>query len=147
MIRTARLWLLRFGGGRYLKFMLVGVINAVVDLLVLNLCLLINPTKSPGLLVLYNTIAVISAIATSYELNRRWTFSDRSKNPRKEQHLFFAQGILNVLLNNSAMVFISRILYSIDMPFIISSNLSKVIAMAISSGVSYVILRNFVYHA
>ncbi len=147
MIRTSRLWFLKLSEGRYLKFLLVGVVNAAIDLLVLNLCLLINPTKSPLLLIFYNTIAVISAIAMSYELNRRWTFSDRSTNPRKEQRLFLAQGILNVLVNNSALVFISRILYTFDFPYIVSSNLSKVIAMAISSGLSYVILRNFVYHA
>lgn len=135
----------KFKVGRYFRFLLVGTVNAATDLLVLNLCLWINPTTNWLDLLVYNTIAVFCAIVISYELNRRWTFSDRSRNPRQEKRLFFAQGVLNVAINNSSLVLFTRLFYNFDLPYLISSNLSKVMAMAISSTISYSILRKFVY--
>src|SRR5215217_4033378 len=61
-------------GVKYAQFSLVGISNAMVDLGVLNLLLLIYPTRSPEILVLYNLVALALTNANSYLWNTLWTF-------------------------------------------------------------------------
>ena len=56
-------------GVKYAQFSLVGISNMLVDVGVLNLLLLVGPTRSPELLVLYNVGALILANANSYLWN------------------------------------------------------------------------------
>ena len=54
---------------KYAQFSLVGASNMLVDVGTLNLFLLIGPTRSPELLVLYNLGALVLANANSYLCN------------------------------------------------------------------------------
>ncbi|MCY0876913.1 MAG: GtrA family protein [Firmicutes bacterium] len=140
-VRTRNLRLLR-----YPKFLLVGLVNAAVDLLVLNAFLLVHPTLSSPVLLTYNTLAVICAIATGYVLNRRWTFRDRTTNTWRERLLFWIQGGINVLINDLILLFLSRyIIAHLHFPLVVSSNVAKGVAMASSSSVSYLILHFVVF--
>lgn len=131
---------------RYHKFLLVGAVNAAVDLLVLNVCMLLQPTTSSRILLIYNTFAVVCAITTSYNLNRRWTFRDTATNSRRERSLFWLQGALNVVVNDLVLYLISRyLLVALDWPLFISGNLSKAVAMFVSSSISFTVLRLFVF--
>ncbi|PWI56795.1 GtrA family protein [Sulfoacidibacillus thermotolerans] len=133
---------------RYQKFLLVGLINAFVDLAILNICLFAFPTSSSILLLIYNTIAVVGAITTSYILNRRFTFSDRATNSRKQILLFWLQGGLNVVINDAVLSFMARyFLRILNLPLFISGNLSKAAAMFLASSISYIILRLFVFRS
>jgi len=144
LVRTLRMRTFRLM--RYPKFLLVGLVNAAVDLAVLNLFLVIHPTLSAPLLVTYNSVAVICAIATGYALNRRWTFRDRATNSRREILLFWVQGAVNVLINDLILLFLSRfIITHLQLPLIVSSNIAKAVAMASSSSVSYLVLHFFVF--
>ena len=53
-------------GIKYTQFSLVGASNALVDIGVLNFLILIDPTRSPGRLVLYNAVALVLANLNSY---------------------------------------------------------------------------------
>lgn len=131
---------------RYTKFIVVGAMNAVVDLGVLNGLLLVSPTKSTPLLFIYNTIAVVCAILNSYFWNRRWTFADSSDGSLRERGLFIAQAIVNIGINDIIVVWLSSYLvFSRSMPFFVSSNASKGLAMFLSSSISYVFMRLLVF--
>jgi len=132
--------------GRYLRFLAVGMSNAVVDVGVFNGCLLLSPSKSSFSVLLYNSIAVICAIINSYIWNRRWTFRDVSKGTNKERGLFALQGVLNIVLNNLILYWLSLYLILVrEIPFFISSNVAKGIAMMLASSISFVFMRFFVF--
>ncbi|MFD1673319.1 GtrA family protein [Alicyclobacillus fodiniaquatilis] len=130
----------------YFKFLSVGVINALVDLTILNALMLISPSKNSFDILLFNTIAVICAIVSSYYLNRFWTFSDRANGGLKEGFLFIIQAFINLGLNDTTTVIFSRFLiFSKDIPIFFGSNLSKGLAMLISSSCSYFFMKRIVF--
>lgn len=131
---------------RYTKFLLVGLSNAVVDLVVLNLLLILYPTRSDFWLSTYNTVGVAFAILNSYIWNRYWTFSDVSQGSRSERIKFILQALLNIGLNDVIWVWAAQYL-TLDrsLPFFVSSNLAKGAAMFVSSSITYTILRLFVF--
>ena|SRR5579875_2448111 len=131
---------------RYAKFLAVGTSNAIIDIGVLNGCLLIGPSKSPFTLLVYNSIAVVCAIMNSYVWNRRWTFRDVAADTLKERALFILQALINIALNNITLVWISTyLIFSKSVPFIVSSNAAKGLAMLISSLISYLFMRFLVF--
>lgn len=131
---------------RYTKFLIVGCANAVVDLVVLNALILVAPTRSAVVLSVYNTAAVLCAVLNSYVWNRRWTFADATTGSRRERVLFFIQAAINVAVNDIVVVWLSTYLvFSHSFPIFVSSNISKGLAMLISSSFSYVCMRMFVF--
>jgi putative flippase GtrA len=70
---------------RFLKFMAVGVIGAVVDFGIMNLL-----TKLFGMsLVWAGTISFICAILSNFFWNRYWTYPDSRSRPISNQLLMF----------------------------------------------------------
>jgi putative flippase GtrA len=133
---------------RYTKFLIIGTMNALVDVFVLDGLLWLVPARTAWALSVYNTIAVVAALLNSYIWNKRWTFGDLATGSAKERLLFFLQAILNLILNDVIVVWISSYLvFSKSVPFFISSNAAKAIAMMASSSVSYLCMRWFVFRA
>ena len=83
-------------GVQYARFSLVGTSNALVDLGTMNLLLLIWPTRNPGMLVLYNLVALTTTNVNSYLWNTLWTFKRRSRHSAKQVGMFAAQAALSV---------------------------------------------------
>lgn len=81
-------------GAQYAKFSLVGVANAAVDVGVLNLLLLIDPTRAPGRLVLYNVVALAATNVNIYLWNTLWTFGKRARHDARQAGLFALQAVL-----------------------------------------------------
>ncbi len=133
-------------GLQYLRFCLVGVSNAVVDLGALNLLLLLYPTRSDLTLLLYNTVAVMLAILNSYLWNTRWTFQEQATRSRRERTLFVAQAILNIAINNVVLFYMTDLMPSQTGEWsIFSANLAKLAAMVAASTISFLLLRTVVY--
>ena len=133
-------------GLQYLRFCMVGVSNAVVDLGVLNLLLLLYPTRSDLTLLLYNTIAVMLAILNSYLWNTRWTFHDQATRSHRERTLFVAQAILNIAVNNLVLFFMTDLLPTQAGEWsLFSANLAKLAGMMTASSMSFLLLRFVVY--
>ncbi len=132
------------------RFAAVGASNVVLDLAVFNLLVLTHPTRSAWLLVAYNTVAVLAALANSYVWNSRWTFGDRP--PARPAHrwrqrlLFALQGGLNLAVNDVAVLGTSLVLISLlGAPTAIAANASKVVAMLTASLVSYLLMHLVVF--
>ncbi len=75
---------------KYAQFSLVGISNMLVDVGVLNLLLIVGPTRSPELLVVYNVGALVLANANSYLWNTLWTFKDQARHDAKQVGMFTA---------------------------------------------------------
>src|SRR3712207_5564455 len=90
-------------GVKYAQFSLVGISNMFVDVGTLNLLLVLGPTRSPELLVLYNIGALILANANSYLWNTLWTFKDQARHDAKQMGMFAAQGLLNVGVGSAVL--------------------------------------------
>src|SRR5216684_1394283 len=62
---------------QFLRFGLVGGLNTIVDLLILNVLLWLFPIQHTSLLIIYNSIAYGIGAINSFVLNKYWTFGHR----------------------------------------------------------------------
>jgi len=134
---------------RVSRFATVGVMNAGVDLAVFNLLLFLGPSPSPALLVVYNTCAVIAALANSYIWNRHWTFRERRPRvpgrPWRQRLLFALQGGVNIAVNDATVVGLSLLISWFGVQSALAANGAKVVAMFAASTISYWLLHRFVF--
>ncbi|MFP7170460.1 GtrA family protein [Terribacillus sp. 7520-G] len=131
-----------------LQFTSIGVLNAAVDLAVLNILLLIWPTKDNLLLLLFNTISYLVCIWNSYYWNTRYTFRSQKKSNMAEKGLFFAQALIALVISN--LVFIAglsvlRAITFISIPAYIEHNAAKGAAMFLSSSSSFLFMKYIVF--
>jgi len=133
-------------GVKFAQFSTVGISNMVVDLGVLNLLLLLGPTRNPELLVVYNAGALILANANSYLWNTLWTFRDQAQHNTKQVGMFTAQGMLNVAVGSALLWLAAHGLRSYtDLSPWLSGNLAKAISTVSASTISFLFLRLFVF--
>lgn len=128
------------------KFLTIGVLNALIDLVILNVLLYLSPNRTPFDLMVCNSVAVTCAMINSYVCNRLWTFSKSSDGSLRELLSYGVQAGINLIINDLVTVYTSRwlILYK-ALPMFVSSNMSKGLAMMISSVVSFLCMRLFVF--
>lgn len=132
--------------GQYGQFATVGVLNAVVDLGVLNLLQWLWPTTNPSWVTAQNSLAVALAIANSYLWNTQWTFRRESDGSARQVALFIAQSLLNIFINDAALLLTAHQVRELHLgPNWVKLNLSKGVAMAFASSTSYVVMRLFVF--
>lgn len=137
---------IKSGGARFSKFSLVGVTNAVVDILVLNLFLWLASTRDPTILALYNAVALVMANVSSYIGNTRWTFKKRAKNDRRQKVLFFLQATLNVAVGTALFWgLLHPLLVYTDIPAYLVGNVAKIISVVVASTLSFLIMRYLVF--
>jgi putative flippase GtrA len=133
-------------GVKYAQFSLVGAFNMLVDVGVLNLFLLLGPTHSPELLVLYNVVALILANANSYLCNTLWTFRDQARHDTKQVGMFTAQGLVNVGVGNVLLWLAAHGLRAYtDLSPLVSGNVAKAVSVVVASTMSFLFLRFLVF--
>ena len=131
---------------RYGSSRAVGLSNMLVDVGALNLLLLVGPTKSPELLVLYNVAALVLANANSYLWNTLWTFKEQARHDAKQVGMFTAQGLLNVAVGSALLWLAAHGLRAhTDLSPWIGGNVAKAISTVSASMVSFLFLRLFVF--
>lgn len=83
------------------RFGVVGAINTLVDLAILNLLIFLTHTGQRGaMFALFKTVAFVCAVANSYLMNRSWTFKRvASKNPMLEGSQFLFVSVLGAVVN------------------------------------------------
>ena len=118
----------------------------LVDVGALNLFLLIGPTRSPELLVLYNLGALVLANANSYLWNTLWTFRHQARHDARQVGMFSAQGLLNAGVGSLLLWLSAHGLKAYtDLSPLVSANVAKVASMLVASTMSFVFLRFFVF--
>lgn len=92
---------------RFLRFMVVGLIGALVDFGVLNL--LIHGLNSP--VVLAGTISFIAAVTSNFLWNRYWTYPDsRSKAFARQFTEFMVINALGLLIRVPILAFVDPLM-------------------------------------
>ncbi|QDP41023.1 GtrA family protein [Radiobacillus deserti] len=135
-------------GGQVLQFSFIGLTNAIVDLASLNLFLWIWPTEEAGLLLLFNTISYTLAIINSYFWNAKYTFGHHAKTDTREISLFIIQAIIALGISNAVFIGLMWVFHLPGMmyfPLFIESNISKAMAMILSSTTSFFLMKFFVF--
>ena len=137
---------LRKGSVRFSKFTVVGLINAAVDILALNMFLWFAPTRDPSVLVVYNGVALVLANANSYVWNTRWTFKGRAKHDVRQRVLFALQAVVNISVSNTLFwALIRPVLIYTDVPAYLAGNVAKIISVLVASVLSFFMMRYLVF--
>ena len=131
---------------RFSKFSVVGLINAVVDLAVLNLLLWAYPAEEARQFVLYNFVALVLANVNSYVLNSLWTFRGQAHPGLKQGGLFALQALAGVVVSSALFwVLVHYALNSTGLSPVVAGNVAKVISTSIASTLSYFVQRHLVF--
>ncbi|WP_066175745.1 GtrA family protein [Bacillus marinisedimentorum] len=135
----------RKGPFQFMQFSAIGVMNAAVDIVSLNILLFLFPTKNDILLTVYNTTAYSLAVLNSYFFNSRLTFK-HGKRTGGVKWKFVAQALVSLGISN--LVFIGSIellgAYTGLRIFIIH-NISKALAMLLSFSASFFFMKYLVF--
>lgn len=131
---------------QYGSFLLVGLINAAVDIGVFNLLSALFPTRSALWMAFYNSAAVALAIVSSYLFNSRWTFRREIRHTLREKVLFAGQGLINVLVSDGIILDGTIWLnHNWSGNVWVAQNLLKVAAMVIASNTSFFLIKTLIF--
>jgi putative flippase GtrA len=130
---------------QWLRYCLVGLVNTLIDILILNALLWCLPTTNVQILVVYNSLAYAGGAVSSLFLNKYWTFSHRQKLTGREVRRFVISMILEILLTNGLVWLAGSALRPLIANVLLWGNLSKLLAMAGNTVLSYLIMRFWVF--
>lgn len=130
---------------QFLQFLLVGSLNAVIDIGFLNFLTLIWPTTNQITLLIFNTAAYLLAIINSYIWNSRIAFRKHARKDLQEKIYYFIQAGVSLIISN--LVFLGGIhflsLWGLSLWLV--QNISKVFAMITPSISSFLFMKFFVF--
>ena len=128
-----------------LRFGLVGGLNTVIDLLILNGLLLLFPTQSTVTLLAYNSIAYGIGAINSFVLNKYWTFHHRQRTTLSELVRFALTTCLGIACNDAILWVLSNALHPAIANTTLWANTSKILAVFGTASVSYLGMRLWVF--
>ena len=126
---------------QFLRYCLVGGLNTIADIGMLNILLWRFPTHNVQVLVLYNALAYSCGAISSFFLNTYWTFRRTQKATTRELVRFAISMVLEVLYSSALVWLAGRVLQ----PFIANptlwGNASKLVAVVCGAILSYLLMR------
>src|SRR6266496_1616957 len=130
--------------GQVLRFGLVGGLNTIVDLLILNM-LLLFPTSSTRMILIYGAIAYSLGAVNSFLLNKYWTFGYRQRTTWREVVRFIVTTLCGIGWSSIILWLASNALHPILINTTIWANASKVIAISGTALISYLGMSLWVF--
>lgn len=127
------------------RFAIVGIINTAIDLFILNCLLLLLPTHSTGLLVLYNSVAYTIGALNSFLLNKYWTFHDNQREIKAELLRFAVVNLFGLVCNDVLLWLAAGIAHPFMMSALVWANFSKVFAIGGTAAISFLGMRLWVF--
>lgn len=126
---------------QFLRYCVVGGLNTIVDIGILNILLLRFPTHNVQTLAVYNAVAYSCGAVSSFLLNKYWTFRRTQRTTRRELIRFAISIVLEILYSSALIWLAGRALQ----PFIANStlwgNASKLVAVVCGTVLSYSLMR------
>jgi putative flippase GtrA len=120
---------------RFLRFLVVGIIGAVVDFGVMNILVLIFNTP----LVFAGTVSFIAAILSNFTWNRYWTYPDsRSKPILRQLFEFSVVSVIGLIIRIPILAFLEPLVFKffnlipVDIPYFSTKFISDNITLAIA---------------
>ncbi len=136
-----RLRLLR----QMLRFGLVGGLNTLVDVLILNGLLWLFPTTSTLTLLVYSSLAFSLGAVNSFLLNKYWTFGHRQKTTWREMVRFSLTTLCGIGWSSIILWLASNALQPFLVNTTVWANASKALAIAGTALISYLGVRLWVF--
>ncbi len=131
--------------GQVLRFGLVGGLNTMVDLFVLNSLIWLFPTTNTFTLLTYNVFAFSVGAFNSFLLNKYWTFKNQRQITSQEVKRFALTTLLGLAWSTIVLWFVGNFLHPFEMNAVLWANISKGIAIASSSLLSYLSMHFWVF--
>ena len=128
-----------------LQFGMVGILNSLVDVLVLNGLLWLFPTTSTHMLLIYNSVAFCLGAINSFFLNKYWTFRQRQQTTLKEVARFALTTMCGLLWSDLLLWLASAVIHPMFINVTAWTNISKVVAIASAALFSYLGMRLWVF--
>jgi putative flippase GtrA len=130
---------------QWLRYCLVGAANTLIEVLILNVLLWRFPTGHVQTLVVYNALAYSGGAASSFFLNKYWTFGRKQRPTSKEVGRFVISMVLELLSSNGLVWLIGNALHSYITNAMLWGNASKLLAVAGNAVLSYLIMRFWIF--
>ena len=131
--------------GQLLRFGMVGGLNTLVDLLILNGLLWLFPTHSSTMLLIYNAFAYGLGAVNSFFLNKYWTFGMRRKTTRKELTRFSLTTLCGMAWSSVILWLVGTLLHPYVGNATLWANASKATAIVGTVCISYLGMRLWVF--
>ena len=130
---------------QWFRYCLVGVANTLIDVLILNVLLWRFPTGHVQTLVAYNALAYCGGAASSFFLNKYWTFGRKQRPTSKEAGRFVISIVLELLSSNGLVWLIGNALHPFIANTLVWGNASKLLAVAGNAVLSYLVMRFWIF--
>jgi putative flippase GtrA len=130
---------------QFVRFALVGCVNTIIDLLVLNGLLWLWPAQGEASLLLFNTIAYACGALNSFVFNRYWTFQREGPPNAREGARFLLVTLAAIACNDLILWLMSTILHPVHLTPTLWTNVSKVVAIGSTILLSYLGMRLWVF--
>src|SRR5690606_28852274 len=103
---------------------LIGLVNAAISVLTLNVLLFLFPTDVKIFLVLFNSLAYSLAVLNSYYWNARITFKHAARFTRWQKYAFAAQAVGSLGVSNVVFLIMNFLLEHVGLPNWLRYNLA-----------------------
>jgi putative flippase GtrA len=128
-----------------IRFGIVGGLNTAIDVLLLNVFLWIYPTNSTLLVLLFNSIAYVLGAMNSFLLNKYWTFKNYKRPTFSEIGRFSLTTAIGVACSDVILWVANLLLARWISDTTLLTNLSKLLAIMGTVGISYLGMRLWVF--
>ncbi len=129
-----------------LRFGLVGCVNTLIDVLLLNCLLWIWPVQhNTALLLLANSFAYAFGALNSFVLNRYWTFQRSGRITLREVERFSLTTVVALVCNDLFLWLLNGALHPSQISPALWTNISKVGAIGCTVLISYLGMRLWVF--
>jgi putative flippase GtrA len=140
---SRKIWL--HGLWQLIRFGIVGGLNTAIDVLLLNVFLWIYPTNSTLLVLLFNSIAYVLGAVNSFLLNKYWTFKNYKRPTLSEVARFSLTTAIGVACSDVILGGANLLLTRWISDTTLLTNLSKLLAIMGTVGISYLGMRLWVF--
>lgn len=130
---------------QFLRFSLVGCLNTLIDILMLNCLLWLWPTQNLSQLLFDNSLAYAVGALNSFLLNRSWTFQLGGRTNAREVARFILTTLAGIVCNDLILWCLSRALQPTQLNPMLWTNVAKVLAISGTLLVSYLSMRLWVF--
>ena len=130
---------------QFIRYCLVGGVNTLIDVSVLNALLWRFPTHTVHLLVVENSVAYASGAVSSFFLNKYWTFQRKQRPTRREGGRFLLSVALELASSNGLLWLAGMALSPFLTNVTVWGNASKLLAVAANAVLSYLIMRFWIF--